>query len=62
MSDVVDFPGTRSRKRAKAAPAEDITETSQTVAAEWAKTDRGGRQYPMFREPSMACNQWGVCE
>jgi uncharacterized protein (UPF0335 family) len=33
VSDVVDFPGARSKKRAKAAPAEDITETSQTVAA-----------------------------
>lgn len=30
---------------------------------EWAKTDRGGRQYPLFgREPSFACNQWGACE
>ncbi|RWM02115.1 MAG: phosphoadenosine phosphosulfate reductase [Mesorhizobium sp.] len=30
---------------------------------EWAKTDRGGRQYPLFtREPSLACNQWGACE
>jgi 3'-phosphoadenosine 5'-phosphosulfate sulfotransferase (PAPS reductase)/FAD synthetase len=30
---------------------------------EWAKTDRGGRQYQLFvREPSMACNQWGACE
>lgn len=29
----------------------------------WAKTDRGGRQYPLFaREPSLACNQWGACE
>lgn len=30
---------------------------------EWAKTDRGGRQYPLFgREPSQACNAWGACE
>lgn len=31
---------------------------------EWAKTDRGGRQYPLplTREPSLACNQWGACE
>lgn len=30
---------------------------------EWAKTDRGGRQYRMdFGGPSLACNAWGVCE
>jgi hypothetical protein len=30
---------------------------------EWAKTDRGGRQYSLLSgEPSMACNQWGACE
>lgn len=30
---------------------------------EWAKTDRGGRQYSLFgREPSRACNEWGACE
>lgn len=30
---------------------------------EWAKTDRGGRQYSLFaRDVSMVCNQWGACE
>lgn len=30
---------------------------------EWAKTDRGGRQYSLFaRDFSTVCNQWGACE
>ncbi|WP_043062318.1 phosphoadenosine phosphosulfate reductase domain-containing protein [Brucella anthropi] len=30
---------------------------------EWAKTDRGGRQYSLFaRDLSTVCNQWGACE
>ncbi|WP_234186433.1 phosphoadenosine phosphosulfate reductase family protein [Shinella sp. NM-101] len=30
---------------------------------EWAKTDRGGRQYSLFaRDVSTVCNQWGACE
>lgn len=30
---------------------------------EWAKTDRGGRQYSLFaRDTSTVCNQWGACE
>lgn len=27
----------------------------------WANTDRGGRQLPMFPEPS-GCARWGICE
>lgn len=30
---------------------------------EWAKTDRGGRQYSLLaRDVSTVCNQWGACE
>lgn len=30
---------------------------------EWAKTDRGGRQYSLFaRDVSTVCSQWGACE
>lgn len=30
---------------------------------EWAKTDRGGRQYSLFaRDVSTVCHQWGACE
>lgn len=30
---------------------------------QWAKTDRGGRQYSLFgQDLSLACNQWGACE
>lgn len=30
---------------------------------EWAKTDRGGRQYSLLaRDFSTVCNQWGACE
>lgn len=30
---------------------------------EWAKIDRGGRQYSLFaRDVSTVCNQWGACE
>ncbi len=30
---------------------------------EWAKTDRGGRQYSLLaRDFSTTCNQWGACE
>lgn len=30
---------------------------------EWAKTDRGGRQYSLLaRDMSTVCNQWGACE
>ncbi|MBN7777754.1 phosphoadenosine phosphosulfate reductase family protein [Nitratireductor aquimarinus] len=30
---------------------------------EWAKTDRGGRQYSLFaRDNSTVCSQWGACE
>lgn len=40
-----------------------LSERTGGPVVEWAKTDRGGRQYPLFgREPSFACNQWGACE
>lgn len=30
---------------------------------EWAKTDRGGRQYSLFeRDVMTVCNEWGACE
>ena len=31
---------------------------------EWAKTDRGGRQYSLITlaDFGTACNQWGACE
>jgi len=30
---------------------------------EWAKTDRGGRQYSLFaRDVTTVCHQWGACE
>lgn len=30
---------------------------------EWAKTDRGGRQYSLLaRDTSTVCNEWGACE
>ncbi len=30
---------------------------------QWAKTDRGGRQYSLFaRDVSTVCSQWGACE
>lgn len=33
MTAVVEFPGKRSKGKAKAEPEDDVTETSQTVAA-----------------------------
>ena len=33
------------------------------VVAEWAKTDRGGRQLPLFEDaPDDGCVRWGLCE
>jgi 3'-phosphoadenosine 5'-phosphosulfate sulfotransferase (PAPS reductase)/FAD synthetase len=30
---------------------------------EWARTDRGGKQFPLFeQEPSGGCMRWGICD
>src|SRR5690606_39005596 len=41
----------------------DLSQFGIRRMVEWAKTDRGGRQYSMLaRDLSTVCNQWGACE
>lgn len=46
-------------------PPHDLSDAGFGIRrmVEWAKTDRGGRQYSLFaRDTATVCNQWGACE